>query len=241
MKSYLQYHRKYDRSLTLAVVGVLQDEKDRREKVLTELRNRVRDLSRKTDIEGNVSTLPVERVTEQLASAELEEKVAATELQLLQESADTSIEEFRQQITGELGETAAAEAKRRYVVTQQELKAKLRSLTARRQVLQSKLGDEMLKQERQRQPSGASQADLVDLEFARNELERQEEVHDRIGRRIVQLQTEEVAPSRVELVDSAKASESPVGAFPIHKILWSGLSGLILPFCLVIAWGLVRR
>ena len=89
--------------------------------------------------------------------------------------------------------------------------------------------------------NGVSQADLVDLEFARSELERQEEVYDRIGTRIVQLQTEEVAPSRVEAIDDASVSASPVSAFPIHIMLWSGLSGLLLPLCLVIAWGLIRR
>ena len=131
--SYLQYHRKFDRNLTLAVVGVLQDEKDRREKVLTELRNRVRDLSRKTTGGADTASF-VARLTEQLRDTEIE-KVAAAELQAMQKSAGASIEEQRQQLTGDLGDIAAAEAARQYAVTQQELKAKLGLLTARRQAL----------------------------------------------------------------------------------------------------------
>ena len=141
VNSYLQYHRKYDRNLTLAVVGVLQDEKDRREKVLTELRNRVRDLSRKTGT-GDADTASfVAQLTEQLRDTELDEKVATAELQAMQESAGASIEELRQQLTSDLGEVAAAEAARPVCGYTARAEGKTAIAHARRQVLRSALDE----------------------------------------------------------------------------------------------------
>ena len=299
VKSYLQYHRKYDRNLTLAVVGVLQDEKDRREKVLTELRNRVRDLSRKAGIamggteagrvvydstsplkavhdlliqtevdleihraelaaakqrdltaDQNIPEYELERITEsQPAIVGLKEEISELSAKLkswektasspaamagyqrLKQQIDArekSLEQFRKDFRDEAREII----KNQVVADQDQALRDLQAIIDNKQTMRQQL---MQRLESEKQVTGASQADLVDLEFARAELERQEEVYDRIGTRIVQLQTEEVAPARIESIDDPKVSVLADKNY-LRLPALAAVAGLLLPLGLATVW-----
>ena len=234
MHSYMNYHRRYDRTNTQGIVSMLNEEKSRREKLVIEMRNQVRDLARKTR-SGEPDAF-VAQLREELRRARIDEGIGQAELQAFQASAEEFVEDYRQQLDGEFGEQAAAEARRQQLAAEQELKAKLRSLTSRRTVLEEAVNDENRRMEKER----PSQADVVDLEFAQAELDRQQEIYDKIASRILVMQTEGVAPARVELVDEAKVPEEPIEGLPIWKMIWSGLAGFLLPFGLLVAIGLLR-
>ena len=232
--SYMQYHRRYDRMNSQGIVSMLNEEKTRREKVVIELQNEVRDRAQK--IRAGEPDAFVAQLREELRRARIDEGIGQAELQAFQASAEESVEDYRQQLDGEFGEQAAAEARRKQLAAEQELKAKLRSLTSRRTVLEEAVNNENRRMEKER----PSQADLVDLEFAQAELDRQQEIYDKIASRVIAMQTEEVAPARVEEVDEAKLSEEPIEGLPIWKMIWSGLAGFLLPFGLLVAIGLLR-
>jgi capsular exopolysaccharide synthesis family protein len=82
----------------------------------------------------------------------------------------------------------------------------------------------------------------VDLEFAKEELDRAEEVHDKIATRIEELRTEMGAPERIKLLDKAALPKKPIEAVPYKNLLAAGLGGLLFPFFLALLWEMrIRR
>lgn len=80
----------------------------------------------------------------------------------------------------------------------------------------------------------------VDLEFARAELQRQVEVHDRIASRIVTIQTEQMAPAQVEILDRPVRPTVAEGA-RLEMAAASALAGFFLPFVVAIGYEQLSR
>jgi capsular exopolysaccharide synthesis family protein len=76
----------------------------------------------------------------------------------------------------------------------------------------------------------------VDLDFARAELERAQDVFQRISDRIVVLQTEMSAPSRAAPLKRAETPSRPIEIVPYKRLAAACLAALCLPFCLAIGW-----
>jgi len=73
--------------------------------------------------------------------------------------------------------------------------------------------------------------EVIDVEFARADLQRQEEIYNKISARIVALQTERAAPDRVEVVDWPKLPTEPEPR-SWKKLLVAAAAGLLFPFAL---------
>ena len=71
--------------------------------------------------------------------------------------------------------------------------------------------------------------EAIDVEFARDELARQEDIFDRISSRIVALQTERRAPDRVEIVDAPRVPKQPLPV-NLKKPIAASLAAFMVPF-----------
>ncbi|HVX15447.1 MAG TPA: polysaccharide biosynthesis tyrosine autokinase [Pirellulales bacterium] len=76
----------------------------------------------------------------------------------------------------------------------------------------------------------------VDLDFARAELERAQDVFHRISDRIVQLQTEMSAPSRATPLKRAEPPTKPLELVPFKRLGLACLTAFLIPFGLAISW-----
>ena len=76
---------------------------------------------------------------------------------------------------------------------------------------------------------------MIDLEFKRAEFQRAEEVYELIGDRILKLRTEQRAPSRITLLQSATTPLAPQ-TMSYKKAGMAGLAMFFLPFGLVLLW-----
>lgn len=81
----------------------------------------------------------------------------------------------------------------------------------------------------------------MDLEFARSELQREEDIHRRISDRLLALRTEERAPRRVTLrSDDPYVANLFSRADLYRKVAAGGVAGLLLPFGLAFLWDLTQ-
>jgi len=87
----------------------------------------------------------------------------------------------------------------------------------------------------------ASSSISLDLEFARIELARAQEIRNRIADRIETLKTEQRAPDRIDLQKVASAPQVPVEMLPVKKLGLLSLALFCLPFSLAVGWELVVR
>lgn len=86
--------------------------------------------------------------------------------------------------------------------------------------------------------------DTVELDFARMELAEKQEVLNLLNRRIIEYRTEDTAPQRVTVLDTAEENfpTAPVEEYPLKKLGLAMLLGFFTPFALAIGWErLVRR
>ena len=83
----------------------------------------------------------------------------------------------------------------------------------------------------------------LQLEFLRSELTREEEIHERIASRALQLTTETVAPPRVQRLDrQASLPAGPVELAPFKLLGLACCVGFLLPFGLAVVWeGISQR
>ena len=83
--------------------------------------------------------------------------------------------------------------------------------------------------------------EALNLEFARSEMERAEEVFRRLSDRITALQTEKSAEARVSALSAAVAPVDPLTT-PLKFIAGAGGVSFVLPFALALLWEIrVRR
>lgn len=92
------------------------------------------------------------------------------------------------------------------------------------------------------QAQKASSSISLDLEFARIELARAQEIRNRISDRIEKLKTEQRAPDRIDLQKEATPPKVPVEVLPMKKLSLLSLALFAFPFSLAVGWEmLVRR
>ncbi|MBI2826664.1 MAG: polysaccharide biosynthesis tyrosine autokinase [Planctomycetia bacterium] len=136
----------------------------------------------------------------------------------------------RKTSTQELAQAAVAERQ----ASLESLRHQLESQRMVEKLLQDKLDEQHADLEK-------SGGQTLDLEFARSELEREEDVFRRIADRTTALRTEQSAPTAVSLLRRAEPPLLPVST---PYALVGGLGGglFCLPFALAILWELrVRR
>ncbi|HUY91124.1 MAG TPA: polysaccharide biosynthesis tyrosine autokinase [Pirellulales bacterium] len=78
--------------------------------------------------------------------------------------------------------------------------------------------------------------ETLQLEFARADLLRSEEVLDRISDRIMALRTERKAPERAEILQLAAPPAAPLEALPYKKLGMAALGAFCIPFGLAFLW-----
>jgi capsular exopolysaccharide synthesis family protein len=80
--------------------------------------------------------------------------------------------------------------------------------------------------------------DTVELDFARMELAEKQEVLNLLNRRIIEYRTEDTAPQRVTVVDTAEENfpTAPVQQYPLKMLGLAMLVGFCAPFGLAIGW-----
>ncbi len=147
---------------------------------------------------------------------------------------ESSLQERRRQILGELVEQTKAQQLSRQQQRLSELESKLAFSSTARSVIEKRLADES---QRLSQVSGRS----LDLEFMRDELARQEAIHRTISSRRLSLQTELGAPEHRKLFEEGDLPKKPVENVPTKKLLAVCLLGMIAPFGLAIGWEQTRR
>ena len=86
--------------------------------------------------------------------------------------------------------------------------------------------------------AGESGNKMLELEFARAELAREERVFEMIAERSMALTTESRAPGRVALLQPAEPSLRPIATFPLMKMVIAALLSGCVPFGLALLWEL---
>ncbi len=76
----------------------------------------------------------------------------------------------------------------------------------------------------------------LDLEFAKDDLAREEAVFDKISVRIMEIQTEKQAPNRVKIHYAAQLPLLPAETSVIKKMALGGGVCFLLPFVLAVVW-----
>lgn len=110
-----------------------------------------------------------------------------------------------------------------------ELKANIENQRLMQQLWQARV-------EKQREKIEKLGDKTVDLEFARDELARAQEVFEKIADRIVMLQTEMGAPLRASPMQRATAPTKPRELIPWKRLGPAAVAGLFLPFAVAVFW-----
>jgi capsular exopolysaccharide synthesis family protein len=119
----------------------------------------------------------------------------------------------------------------RMIVTKEE---ELNLLMKKRELLTKKFADQQLELK-------AGGAKSTELEFAKGELAREERVFELIAARKLALQTEQRAPARVTLMQSAKVPSTSLEPIPYKLLLLACMASLASPFALAMAYELIVR
>lgn len=94
----------------------------------------------------------------------------------------------------------------------------------------------------QREETGSTGTEALDLEFARVDLAQAESVFERITARAEALRTESRAPSQVSVLNPARVPLRPLQEVPTMKLAGACVAGFGLPFLVAFVWErLVRR
>lgn len=137
----------------------------------------------------------------------------------------TAAQDLRPQIEADLKIRLAAGRSQRVA----ELKTNIENQRTLEQIWHERIDEQHRKLDRMGDKS-------VDLDFARAELERAQDVFQRISDRIVMLQTEMGAPSRATPLKRADPPERPLEIIPIKRLLIACLAAFGLPFGLAMGW-----
>ncbi len=104
--------------------------------------------------------------------------------------------------------------------------------------------EELLSERYKEQLSSAGESgdQLMELEFTRAELQREEKVFEMIAERSMALTTESRAPGRVALLQRAESPSGPVESLPLRNLAAAIFASGCLPFGLALLWELsVKR
>jgi hypothetical protein len=86
-----------------------------------------------------------------------------------------------------------------------------------------------------------STGDTLEYEVARARLDRENQVFELIGARILSLRTELSAPDIVELRQSAETPTEPAEPLPVATLAWVSAGGFLLPIVVVILYRPLKR
>ncbi len=153
-----------------------------------------------------------------------------SEVKGYEESLKRAVASSRPKITDQL--KSLAELDRRD--TLHELEARLETQL----VLENLLG---LRYKEMLGTAGESGNKMLELEFARAELEREERVFDLIAERSMALSTESRAPGRIVLLQPAEPTLHPVASFPLRNMAIAAFLSGCLPFGLALLWELSTK
>ena len=146
---------------------------------------------------------------------------------------ENTLKQMRENLKLEIKEQLESDLKTRRQDELQQMGNRSESLAMTVEVLKKRL-EEQLKSEKE--SSGETIVDTIELKFKQAELTRAEEVLNLIDRRTLQLRTERRAPERVESLAIATAPISPVEALPYKQLLLAAAFCLCAPFGLAVAW-----
>jgi succinoglycan biosynthesis transport protein ExoP len=106
------------------------------------------------------------------------------------------------------------------------------------QVQAKKLGEKMLVERinKYRETHKGAGAAAVELEFARGDLARVEQVYNLLLNRINEIETENRAPSRVEVLRQASLPSAPKELLPWRKFAVAACAAMLAPFALAFLW-----
>ena len=153
------------------------------------------------------------------------------EIQLLENKLSERRKELQQSLTNDLNRLIADRRTAEIIA----LKEKLSNLAVAETALLNAYQDE-LKQVKQ------FTGETLDLKIKKAELERAEEVLDRISGRAFLLRTEQRAPPRVELLERATVPTSPVKrGVPLLTMILASLVGFFTPLLIAMPIAAVRR
>jgi capsular exopolysaccharide synthesis family protein len=183
----------------------------------------------------------------------LRQMIAAKRAELLQVEAvsnqadrDPMVAQLRRELTKQEDQLKRLENQLRPELTSQ-INAKERE-TQQRQVrelesrlegyaaLEQKLRDQLSAKRAETGASGETGSEPIELEFAKFELARAEEVFQRITSRTEALSSELKAPAPVSAMRRARVPRKPVQMMPQLKMIGAGLGGFLLPFALLLGW-----
>jgi polysaccharide biosynthesis transport protein len=130
---------------------------------------------------------------------------------------------LRDELLTEQKEKQEAERNQRIAKMEEEIK----SLEARKESLKVKFADQLKNLE-------SSGAKGVELEFAKAELDRDNDVFEKIASRKLAMQTELRAPARVQLMQTATLPTAPLETIPYKLLLLACSAALVAPFGLAV-------
>jgi capsular exopolysaccharide synthesis family protein len=117
----------------------------------------------------------------------------------------------------------------------QQLEAQLESKRVIEKLLRDRYQEQLKK-------VGKADNQLLELEFTRSELAREEKVFEMIAERSMALTTESRAPGRVTLLQRGEPASGPVETIPLRNLAAVILASGCLPFGLALIWELsVKR
>lgn len=145
------------------------------------------------------------------------------------EKGEKLLEEQRESLKESVSKEVNTAAQDQQKTAVAQLKAEIGSQKMLEGLLKERIG-------KQREEMEAAGDHSLELEFARGELARAEEVYQRISERAVQLRTEMRAPARVTLLEAASAPVSPSVKDRMTKSGVGAAAGFFLPFLLAVLW-----
>lgn len=148
-----------------------------------------------------------------------------SELREIEEASKATAEELRPKLAEQMQRRVRAERVRQI----DELRANIDN-----QQVVERLWEERIESQRQKLEKLSDRS--VDLDFARAELERAEQVFNRISDRIIALQTEMGAPPRANPLQRASVPDRPREIVPYKRLAAACLGAFCLPFALVAGW-----
>lgn len=148
-----------------------------------------------------------------------------SELREIEEALKTTAEVLRPKLAAQMQGRLKAEHLREI----EELRANIEN----QQVVET-LWEERIQAQRHKLEKLSDRS--VDLDFARAELERAEQVFNRISDRIIALQTEMGAPPRANPLQRASPPERPREIVPYKRLTAACIGAFCLPFAVVTGW-----
>lgn len=251
--SYMELRRIADVQRVQRVIELVQQERDRQENQVRRLQERIRQLAKDNFLgeQEQAAEMPLVKALQlwlvevQAQRLAVEAKIAACEESFAAEAASHEDSEAKQE---EKAEDAEPNASRESPNDQgkgptDDTLSGLKSELAELRYLERVVGEKLvaLHPNAKSSISPEDSRELMELEFLKGDLAREQEVFNRIASRLVALKTEQRAPERVMLLQRAEVPETPVVSFPTMRVAGGAIGGFCAVFVVVGLWNVLRR